>query len=221
MKLASFLSAAAVLGTATMASAVVNVIVTQNGAIGSVDDPGVAGSQNLTSYTIAFDNTGVANIGGFDFQVQGTGIYQIQGNGFGNVAQDSLYSDTLSAGGAAYVNADTHLLFTAAQLVAESLPTEGNEGVSLGGDSAHHGSSTFFDSGATGINGAFQANQVNVLQLILAPGGSVTLSGLVAVQGETEPQNLPTTQIPNVIPEPTSLALLGLGGLALVRRRMA
>jgi len=72
MKLASFLSAAAVLGTATMASAVVNVIVTQNGAIGSVDDPGVAGNQNLTSYTIAFDNTGVANIGGFDFLVQGT-----------------------------------------------------------------------------------------------------------------------------------------------------
>lgn len=215
MKTASIFTFAAALGLATLAMGQVNVIVT---SLGVVDDPGVPGTQTLSRYSVTLDNTGPGNITGIDLSLNGTGLYQIQGNGFGNVPQDSIYADTLSAGGAAYVNADTHLSFDAAEVLDVQGVGEGNEGVVLGGDAAHHGTSTFFNSGDSGIVASAQANQLEVLNVVLAPGGSVTLTGFAAVEGETNPRALTSTLIP--VPEPASLAVIALGGLMLARRRM-
>lgn len=214
MKTASICTFAAALGLATVAMGQVNVIVTN---AGSVDDPNLAGNQNLTRYIIALDNTGVGNITGIDLSLNGSGLWQIQANGFLNAPQDSIYEDTLAGGGAAYVNADTHLMFDANEVLDVVGVGEGNEGVTLGSDSAHHGTSTFFNSGDSGILGSVQANQLNVLHVVLAPGGSATLTGFASVAGETQPRTL----APTPIPEPASLGLIAIGGLALARRRLA
>src|SRR5687768_4300083 len=154
MKTVSILSAAAVLGLASLASALVNVIVNYHGL---VDDPGVAGEQNLGRYTVHLQ--AASPIGGFDIDLEGNGIWQIQG-GSAFASQDSVLEDAIAGAPQAYLDADTHLLFTSSEIIHPGGSTEprdeGNLSPPQGGDGLYHGPSTFLRSGPNGLAAQLQ-----------------------------------------------------------------
>lgn len=214
MKTASICTFAAALGLATMAMGQVNVIVTYNGQVAGTD------AATLNRFTITLDNTGAGNLTGIDIALNSSNaLHQVQSFNDPD-GSPSPFENASALNTTARLNADTHLLFTDAELIAAT--TDATEGA-IAAAAANDGSVrvqgfvSSLVSNDQGILGASQANQLDILQVVLAPGQSATLTGFAAVAGETEPRVLSAT----LIPEPASLGLIAIGGLALARRRLA
>ncbi len=105
---------------------------------------------------------------------------------------------------------DTHLLFLNADTIPLRGPTEDGPGT---------GSYLASDSGTTtfsfGLKAALQTDPRDFAWVVIPTGGQVAVN-LSLTTVET-PQAAQYPEI--VIPEPLTLSLLGLGGLALLRRR--
>jgi len=200
----------------------VQFVITYDGAITDSANPSAG---TLHKFTVAVDNiSNSRNIGALHIDFTGSGIYQVQNESSGSPIE-TIFSDSLPAGPNRLV--DTHLLVDAADVIIVPSVPQGESLVAgpVAGDGAFHGFGSSFTTGAMGLLPAVRGNTVTLAQLVIAPGSSVTLSGLSAVEGDTDPGGI-NPESPQfvmqfqVIPEPNlaAIALIGVGVMASRRR---
>jgi hypothetical protein len=155
--------------------------------------PGVDVGPGLTSYTVNLVADSPTDwVAGFDGGFFGA-MNQIKYVGV--VDTPTLdFADDLSP---LDESRDSHFLFLNADLLSETAPAE--DTVSL--------------TGVFSINPGVRAGTLSLAQIVLADGETVELVGAVGTVGE-ELLDVSTT-----IPEPATMILLGVGAMAMIKRR--
>jgi hypothetical protein len=158
-------------------------------------EPGVSVGSGLTSYTVNLIADSPADeVAAFD------------GGFSGAMNQVGAFSGALPTPTLDNVNAyltpteksqDSHFLFLIDQLVIETAPAETASSL----------------TGVFGVKVPDRAESLEFAQIVLADGDSVELTG-TASNGAGDAFDVST-----VIPEPATMSLLGLGALAIIRRR--
>jgi hypothetical protein len=157
-----------------------------------VVDPGVDAGGGLTRYTVHLvANSSADAVVAFDGGFSGP-MNQVLFGGAPTPTLDffSFMTPTEKA-------QDSHFLFLLAELDQATPPAETSNSL----------------TGIFGIKPAFRQTELPFAQIVLADGDSITLTGEVA-NGAGDAFDVST-----VIPEPATMSLLGLGALAIIRRR--
>jgi hypothetical protein len=211
----------AALAAAKVASAQVNI--TQTGP--TIVQSSVNGA--LEAYVITLDVTEAGKtITGINITLSdsdgGPSVHQVQSFNDPGTAS-SPFQDSAALNTAARRDVDTHLLFNDAALLAAGTDASepGDPAAAAGNDGTRihrFVGQNALTSGNQGIVAASQVDPLPLVYVVRKPNEIVVLTGQVALSGETSPRNIgPFT----ILPEPTSLGFLALGGLALARRRRA
>jgi len=151
---------------------------------------GVSVGSGLTSYTVwLVAETPADWVTGFDGEFGGP---------MNQIKYGTLYTPTLdNASQLADPGQDSHFLFLNAELLIDTVAETAN---SL--------------TGVFGVKESYRAESLEFAQIVLADGASIPLIGEVGTVAGGSPVDIST-----IIPEPASMSLLGLGALAIIRRR--
>ncbi len=179
--------------------AMVSVSAAQATVTGSYTSAPTVGLADHTTYEITLTSD-TGNLTGFEVEVTADVANQVTSGG------DSIFEDSNSfiffIFGNEVWRQDTQFHFMSTDLTIVSA-SEGTSGVVLAG--------AFALAGGTGS--PLAAPSINILQICMPDGNTATVSGRVTV-GVDEADFADI-----VIPEPTTISLLAIGGFAMLRRR--
>ena len=183
--------------------ALLGMVATANADISVEVDPGVNIGGGLMSYTVHLvGNTDAGKATAWDGQFDGV-MNQVWA--YGGMLQTPTLTGANAPGGGVDVAADTHFMFYDTELLVAITPQE-QPGPGLVNGTL---------SGAFAFDPSVQSQDLVFAQIILPVGGEAVMSGLAAdALGAKYDTDV-------VIPEPMTMSLLVLGGLALIRRRRA
>jgi len=169
----------------------------------SVPTPGLTGFDTWTVTLTASEGVLI----GFDATFTGEQINQINPFTLATVFSDSNAAITGSGADPAQ---DTQFLFNTGDLtIAPGTSEESGELLT----------SAFALTG--GPDSSLAASSIDLAQIVLPTGGSAQFVGEIVVFDTDAGEQLPAVDVTATIPEPTSLALLSLGGFTLMARRRA
>jgi hypothetical protein len=172
-----------------------------------------AGTSLITGINITLtDNTGAPS------------VHNVQGFGDPGTTPTPFMDQTGALNTPERLAVDTHLLFLGDQLLnsaADATEATGGNSVTTPNEGATRHQlfvgGVALNSNNQGILAVAQKDPLPLLYVVLRPNETAVLAGQIAVAGEATPRTL--TPFVVGVPEPTSLGLLAIGGLAMARRR--
>lgn len=174
---------------------------TVNVTTSSIETPDLSGYETWTVSLSTPDGLLI----GFDATFTADTMNQVNPNGVSTVFNDSNAFFSFVGAEAAQ---DSQFLFNTGDLtVAPATSDENNQLLT----------SAFSLTGGPGS--PLASSSIDIAQIVLPTGTSASFVGEIVVYDTVNTTQLPATNVTATIPEPGSLALLSIGGLALLRRR--
>ncbi len=194
--LRGIVSVAVVLGLSIAAQAAITA---------SVTSQATTGLSGYTTYSVTL-TTDTDLLASFDISFNGS-MNQVSPSGNETIFLPENPSIYIASTVDLILERDSHFLFRESQLTVVGSSSE--SGTSLAATFAF----------PAGTNDPMMASSINIAQIVIADGNTVEITGVVAVApfGGSSPVDVTLSSF--TIPEPASISLLAIGGLALLRRR--